>query len=301
VKLRVLWLLGLTACAGGADHERLGDAAYAKGVYPDALSEFRADALSNPSARVWAKVGLTALHTQSYREAAEAYHRLAKEDPSRVFEAVIGLGLTARGAERVNDAAALREAMVSLRALAPDHVSPREALGLVRGGKLSPAEAIQMYPSALAAAPDAGTVDGLLSDYGTALKATTDCEEAVRSYRAARRRSHDAKVRSSAGAGLADCGLQLGLEALSLNKADVAITWFREATSADSTSIAARRSRIGLGDAQIEQGDFVAAAIAYQGAISRDSTDSISHLAVQRLNAMGSAQAPVGPPADKEP
>ena len=293
MKLKVLPALVLaTACVGGANHERLGDTAYSKAIYSEALAEYRAAALSAPSARVWAKIGLTGLHAQSFREATDAYRRLAKEDASRSLEAVIGLSLAARGAQRVNDAVALREAIVAIRTLAPDRFSGRDALGLLRGGKLSPAEALLLFPAALAAAPDAGTVDSLLTSYGNALRETTACEEAARIYRAALRRSRQAKARAAAGEGLTECGLQLGQEALALNQADLAARWFGEAIAADSLSLAARRSRIGLGDARIAQGDFVAAAIAYQSAIGRDSTDSIGHLATQRLNALGNAQIP---------
>jgi tetratricopeptide (TPR) repeat protein len=301
VKWQVLIPLVVAACAGGADHERLGDVSYGKSLYSEALAEYRTAALSAPSARLSAKVGLSALHTQSYREAAEAYRRLAKEDGSRGFEAMVGLGLVARGAQRANDPVALRDAVVGLRPLAPNRLSGRDALGLVRGGQLSPGEAVLVFPAALAAAPDAGTIDSLLTAYGSALRATTACEDAVRAYRSVRRRSHDAKLRAAAGDGLAECGFQLAREALTLKQPDVAARWYGEAAAASPLSLVGRRARIGLGDLQVEQGDFVAAAIAYQSAITRDTTDSISQLAIQRLNALGSAQGPVGQQPEKQP
>ena len=71
-------LLLATACAGGANHEQLGDTAYSKALYAEALAEYRAASLSDPSARLWAKLGLSALHAQNFREATEAYRRLAQ-------------------------------------------------------------------------------------------------------------------------------------------------------------------------------------------------------------------------------
>lgn len=292
MKWRATAALALSACAGAAvDHERLGDAAYGRESYAEALAEYRAAIRISSGARVQAKLGLSALHTQNLREAAEAYQHLAAEDETRVGEAASGLELVARAADRSGDGSALREAVTSLRKIAPDRVAGRYALGLFRGGKLSALEALVVLPAALAAATDAGTADSLLVNYGAAFEETTACEEAIRVYRAARRRNHIPELQARAGAGLAECGLRLGEGALHLSQPAVAARWFGEAIAVDSTSDAGRRSLLGLGDARMAQGDILAAAIAFESAIVRDSVaDSISQVAGRRLNALGAAQ-----------
>ncbi|MGH7701546.1 MAG: hypothetical protein ACREMO_00480 [Gemmatimonadales bacterium] len=292
MRWRAAAALALSACAGAAvDHERLGDAAYGRETYAEALAEYRAAVRISSNARAQAKLGLAALHTQNLREAAEAYQRLAAADETRLGEAASGLELVARAADRSGDGVALREAITALRKIAPNRVAGRYALGLFRGGKLSAPEALVILPAALAAATDAGTADSLLVNYGAAFEETAACGEAIGVYRAARRRSHIPELQARARAGLAECGLRLGEEALRLSQPAVAARWFGEAIVVDSTSDVGRRSLLGMGDARMAQGDILAAAIAFESAIVRDSVaDSISQVAARKLNALGSAQ-----------
>jgi tetratricopeptide (TPR) repeat protein len=285
--------LVLTAgCVSAAsDHEQLGDAAYAKGAYADALAEYRAGARANDTPALEGKIGLTGLHVPALRDAADAYQKLAATDRSRSDEAATGLVLVARAAERSADTLALRQALDGLRTLAPDRASGSTALSLIRAGKLDPPEVVALMPAALASARDGGTVDTLLLAYGQALRVTTACEEGASVFRTAFRRVQDQGARGRAVNGLAGCALQLGEEALTLKKADQAADWFQSVIQVDSTTPIGRRALLGLGQAHEAQGDLVAAVISYQRAAGSDSaTDSLSTVARARLAAIGSAE-----------
>lgn len=288
----VLVGLLLAGCVRAAtDHEQLGDAAYAKGSFADALAEYRAGARAEDSPALEGKIGMAAMHLPDLKEAASAYQKLAAADRSRSDEAATGLVLVARAAERGGDTLALRQALDGLRTLAPDRASGMTALSLIRAGKLDPPEVVALMPAALAAARDGGTVDTLLLAYGQALRVTTACEEGASVFRTAYRRVQDGGARNRAVNGLAGCALQLGEEALSLKKADQAADWFLTVTGIDSTTVTGRRALVGLGHAREAQGDLVAAAISYQRAIGSDSvTDSLGAVAQARLAAIGSAE-----------
>lgn len=286
-------LLLLAACVRAAtDHERLGDVAYAKGAFADALAEYRAGVHSGATPALEGKLGLAALHVPALRDAAEAYQKLAAMDRSRSDEAATGLVLVARAAERTADTLALREALAGLRTLAPDRASGSVALNLIRAGKLDPSEVVALMPAALASARDGGSVDTLLMAYGAALRATTNCDEGAGVYRTALRRVQDAGARNRAANGLTSCALQLGEEALSLKKTDPAVDWFETVVALDSTTGTGRRALMGLGRAREAQGDLVAAAIAYQRVVGADSVaDSLGLVARARLAAIGSAES----------
>jgi len=274
-----------------SDHEQLGDAAYAKGAYADALSEYRAAARASDTPGLEGKIGLTGLHVPALRDAADAYQKLAATDRSRSDEAATGLVLVARAAERGADTLALRQALDGLRTLAPDRASGSTALSLIRAGKLDPPEVVALMPAALASARDGGTVDTLLLAYGQALRVTTACEEGAGVFRTAFRRVQDQGARGRAVNGLAGCALQLGEEALTLKKADQAADWFQSVVQVDSTTLVGRRALLGLGQAREAQGDLVAAVISYQRAVGSDSvTDSLGNVARARLTAIGSAE-----------
>jgi tetratricopeptide (TPR) repeat protein len=294
-------LLLVAGCSSAAsDHERLGDVAYGQLHYGGAAAEYRAALKRASDGRLLAKLALAAMHDQSYREAGDAYRRLAAQDPSRKDEAANGLELVARAAERARDDVALRQAVTALRTIAPARLSGRYALGLVQEGKLDPNETLVIIPAALAAASDAGAVDSLLTVYGKAFQQNTACDAAAKAYRAVLRRSHDTKVRQRAGAGLAQCALQLGQEALTVQKPEQAALWFGEAISQDTSSAIGRRALVGLGDARVAEGDLLGAAIAYQRAIAPEGTtnDSTSQTARERLNRLGAApDAPTPSPS----
>lgn len=280
------------ACSGSAsDHERLGDAAYVEADYPTALREYQAASRNRDDAKVWAKLGAAALKSGDLREAADAYEKLAAADKTRISEAARGLELVARSAAGDGSDVALRSSVDALRRLAPERVSPRHTLALVRSERLEPAEAAAIGPLALAAASDAATTDQMLQQYGVALQATTACSDAAEIFQIALRRSHDTGIRAKATRGLGECGLQLGQEALLVDRPEIATQWFNRVLSVDSTSDRGRRALVGLGDARVAQGDLLGATIVFQDAMKADPSDSVSALASQRLEKLGATAA----------
>jgi tetratricopeptide (TPR) repeat protein len=286
----LLLALALAGCFGvGADHERLGDEALAKGDAVTALAEYQAALGVRGSAQLYAKLGAAALRTGNRVQAAEAFRDLVADDPSRLDEAVTGLEITAEASEHANDAAGLAAAVSALRDLAPDRLAARHALALVRSGSLAAPELVAVLPFALAAAPDAGVMDSLLVVYGSALRETTACEEAVRAFEALRRRTRDRRLLDRAKEGLAACGLELGLEALTARDRFSAERWFAIAVGADSTSGAGRRALLELGDIRRTQGDFLGAAMAYQSVATATANDSLGRAAREKLDVIGAA------------
>lgn len=284
-------LLALGCSGSAADHERLGDAAYAEGEYGTALEEYRAAARRDDGAKLWAKLASSALKSGDLREAVEAYSRVAAADRDRATEAARGLELVARSAERTREDVALREAVEALRRLQPERVSPRQTIALVRSGQLEPAEAAGIGPLALAAASDAQTVDQMLVMYGSALRQTTACADAADVFLVALRRSRESGIRQRAAEGVGGCGLQLGLEALLIGDPLVATRWFQRVLAIDSTSERSRRALVGLGDARVGQGDILGAAIAYQDAMRPGASDSMVAMAQERLARLGARAA----------
>lgn len=276
------------ACGGGADGERRGDEAYGRGLYAQALKEYRSLAGGKAHPRIWAKAGAAALRSGDLREAADAYLHLAREDPGRAQEAAEGLAEVARAAERADRADALQEAVIGLQTVAPDRVPGRYALVLAQKEGAEPSELVTLLPRAIAAAPDQATVDSLLGLHARLLQQTSGCGQAMFQYRAVLRRTQDSSLRADARSGAADCALSLGQRSLSDGRDADAALWFAEAARMDSTSATGRRALFAYGDTRLVQGDTLAAALAYQ-AIASDSrvSDSFGGKARARLAALG--------------
>jgi tetratricopeptide (TPR) repeat protein len=293
VRARLLPLVLLLSCTGAAaDHERLGDVAFGQADFATALGEYRTAARDKEDARVLAKLGAAALKSADYREAADAYARLAAADHTRASEAARGLEQVLRAADRAGAETALQEAVLDLRRLAPERVGSRYTVALVRGGRLEPAEAAGIGPLALAAAGDAASVDQMLIQYADALRQTTACATAAEIYQTALRRSRDNGLRSKAIDGFGACAVQLGNEALTVEHPEVAATWFSRLVALDSASERGRRALVGLGDARVELGDLLGATIAYQDAMRPGASDSIMTLATERLGRLGARATP---------
>ncbi len=289
MKRWTLLLLLAAACGGASDHERLGDKAYVDGDYVVAFQEYQAATRNHDEAELWAKLGAAALKSQKLTEAVAAYLKLAEADKTRGSEAARGLEQVAALAARDGGDIPLRQAVEGLRRLAPERVSPRHTLALVRSAKLEPAEAAALGPLTLAAASDAAMTDQMLMQYAGALQATTACGDAIDLYQVAVRRSRDPALRTRAVRGVADCGLQLGREALSVDRPEIATQWFTRVLAVDSTSDRGRLALVGLGDARMAQGDLLGATIVFQDAMKGDPNDSVSALAGQRLTKLGAA------------
>jgi tetratricopeptide (TPR) repeat protein len=289
----VLLLLG--ACTrSAANHEELGDRAYAAGLYVDALAEYqlgrRADA---GSPTLLAKVGAAAVHAEDYELAAEAYRTLAKRDRSRADEAADGLDRVARAALTANDRTALASALTGLREVAPRRPLGRyvvlAALDAVDRGDT--AEATALLPVAAAAAVDAARSDSLLYVYGRTLVRVRDCSTAVRVFEAVIRRQRASAVVESAREGLGLCALVEGQIALENGKPGDAEAWFRRATAPGASPDVVRAAFLGLGDVRLAQGDIAGAMESYQQALTGGTPgDTISQRAQEKLNALGKAE-----------
>ena len=284
-------LVGLLAAQGcaGDDAERTADQAYAGGRFADALAAYQTLAASAPDGRLWAKIAVAALRSERMADATDAYLHLAGEDPTRVREAAAGLEAVARAAERTGDQPALREAVVGLQTIVPDAVPGRYALVLAQQPEAEPDELVQLLPAAIAAAGDQATVDSLLLRHGQALQATAGCGQALLQYRAVLRRAQDTGVRAGAKASAGDCAFGLGQRAQSAGRDDDAALWYAEAARADTASVLGRRALVSFGDVRLRQGDTLAAALAYQAAVSASpaGADSIADVAAARLARIG--------------
>lgn len=281
--------LACAACGGGAaDAERLGDEAYGRGQYAQALEQYRSLAGDEAAPRVWAKAGAAALHTGELDEAADAYLHLAGEDPGRVQEAAEGLEAVARAAEQADREQSLQRAVIGLQTVAPDRVPGRYALRLAQQEGAEPSELVTLLPRAVAAAPDQSTADSLLALHARLLQQTSGCGQAMFQYRAVIRRAQDSTVRADARRGASDCALALGRRALTSGRDDDAALWFAEAARMDSTSATGRQALFAYGDTRLAQGDTLAAALAYQAIAAETAVaDSFGGKARARLDAIG--------------
>lgn len=279
------------ACTGAGDRERLGDEAYGQGHYAEALDQYTSVLGSKPDPRVYAKAGAAALHGDQLRKASDAYIRLAAEDPSRVQEAAEGLETVARAADRKADSASLQHALSGLQAIAPERLTGRYAVLLAARPGVDGAELVALLPGAIAAAPEPGTVDSLLTLYGSALQQTAGCGQALLQFRAVLRRSADSSMRTKARSGVAGCAFALGERADAQGKLMDAALWFAEAARADSVSPVGRRASLRAAEARLAQGDTIAAAISFQSVVSAGTADSAGQVAVARLRALGIQQS----------
>jgi hypothetical protein len=282
-------LAGLTAallcgCRQVGDHERRGDQAYGEGRYAEALTEYRTAVAHDPDARIWAKTGAAALRTGNLEVASDAYLRLAAEDPTRAEEAAEGLETVARTADRSGDGKRLEAAVVGLGMIAPNRSIARYALAVVRRPGAEATELVPILPAAIAAAPDAETVDSLLTTYAAALRETSGCDQALPLFQATLRRTRLPVLRRRAEDGAAACSLVAGLRAEAAGRPEDAALWFAAVIQVDSSTAVGRRALVGYGDAQIRLGDTLAGAAAYEAvAEDRVQSDSTTLMARDRL------------------
>ncbi|MEO7136787.1 MAG: hypothetical protein ABI037_03635 [Gemmatimonadales bacterium] len=287
----LMTLVLLAGCGRAGDHEREGDKFYGEGRYAQALAQYRLGLDKDPDARLWAKAGGAALRTGNLDVASDAYLRLAAEDPTRAEEAAEGLESVARAAERAGDAPRLQAAVVGMGAIAPDRSTGRYALDLIRRSGAEATDLVAVLPGAIAVAPDPETVDSLLVVYGTALRETSGCGEALPAFQASLRRTKLAALRSRAEEGVAGCSLALGLRSEATGMPEDAALWFAAAIRIDSGTTVGRRALVGYGDARLRLGDSVAGVLAYRAVVADAvQSDSIHQMAEDRLEGLrGSA------------
>jgi tetratricopeptide (TPR) repeat protein len=290
-RLAVLAAAVIAGCGRVGDHERRGDQAYGEGRYSQALAEYRTAVAKDPDARIWAKTGAAALRTGNLEVASDAYLRVAAEDPTRAEEAAEGLEAVARAADRAGNGRRLEAAVIGLGMIAPSRSIGRYALQLIRRPGAEANDLVAVLPGAIAAAPDAETVDSLLAVYAAALQETSGCDEALPVFQATLRRSRVPALRTRAEDGIAGCSLALGLRAEAGGKPDEAVLWFAAAIRIDSGTPVGRRALVGYGDARLRLRDTIAGALAFE-AVASDvvQSDSTSQMARDRLEELRAAR-----------
>jgi tetratricopeptide (TPR) repeat protein len=290
----LLVVVSIACTRSAANHEELGDRAYAAGSYVDALAEYQLGRRSNSgSATLLAKVAAAAMHAEDYELAADAYRSLARRDRSRAEEAADGLERVARAALASNDRTALASALTGLREVAPRRPLGRyvvlAALDAVDRGDT--AEARALLPVAAASAVDAARADSLLFVYGMTLVRVKDCSTAVRVFEGVIRRQRATAVVESAREGLGLCALVEGQLALERGRPLDAEGWFRRATAPGASIEVVRAAFLGLGDVRLAQGDVTGAMESYQQALTGGTPgDTLSQRAQEKLNALGKAE-----------
>ena len=284
-------LFGCTRSA--ANHEELGDRAYAAGAYADALAEYQLGRLANSgSAPLLAKLAAAAVHAEDYDLAADSYRSLARRDRARAEEAADGLDRVARAALAANDRTALASALTGLREVAPRRPLGRYVIlaALDAMDRGDTAEAAALLPVAAASAVDAARADSLLFVYGMALVRVHDCSTAVRVFEGVLRRQRAPTVVESSREGLGLCALVEGDRALQGGRPADAEAWFRRATAPGASPDVTRGAFLGLGDVRLSQGDIAGAIESYQQALAGGTPgDTISQRAQEKLNALGKA------------
>ncbi len=300
----VTWVLiagaATTACVGSAaDHESVGDEAYAEARFADALVEYRL-AISgggdNPALR--AKAGAAGLRAGDLIAAAEEFRAYgASGGEERASEAADGLVRVANAAIQQGDRAGLAAALEALQETAPGRVlgsfAP-EAVAVL-GDLPRGQEALTILLYAAAGAPDARIQDSLMYAYGSVLRRMGRCEDAVKVYESLVRRERDLRVADAARNDLVSCALRMGRSALDNGMPTSAETWFRLAATQGGNSNDARMAYLGLGDVRFALGDVLGAIEAYEQArAGRGPGDAIHGLVAERLNLI--ARPPSQPP-----
>ena len=291
--------IGVTvaACArSAADHEELGDRAYAAGNNRDALAEYRLALLASPGrASLHAKAAAAALRNQEFAFALTEYRALAMADRARLNEATDGLERVVRAALRANERGVGETALATLRVLAPDRplgvYARAVAVDAAEQGRF--AEARALLPPAIAAATDERSADSLLYVYGLVSARARDCGVAVPAFETVLRRGREPAVVDGAREGIGLCALVEGRRALEAGRTAEAEEWLRRATAPGSAADVARAALLGLGDIRLAQGDVVGALESYQRVL-QDGTpgDTLSLRAQQRISAVGRAESP---------
>lgn len=300
-RLHFAWLaLGLACTRSAADHEELGDRAYAARAYRDALAEYQLGLKAHPgSADLQAKSAAAALHTGEFGLAAAAYVALGEQDHSRAAEAADGLERVVRAALAASDRNAAATGLQGLRAVAPGRPLGRytrlAALDAAERGDTG--AALALLPSAVAAAGDARSADSLLFAYGMAAVRARACSTAVPAFEGVIRRQREPAVAERAREGLGLCSLIEGQRLLEEGRPVEAEDWFRRASAPGSPVDVVRGAFLGLGDVKLAQGDVAAALDSYQQALGGGAPgDTIAQRAHQKINALGKADAAAPPP-----
>ncbi len=260
-----------TACTPVADHERLGDRRYAERAFVDALAEYRLAMRQRvPNAELRAKFAAAARQAGSLGEAVTAYHDLARAEPGAVDEAADGLTRAARLAIGARDMAALSDALVALREIAPQRPVGFLAVALGAGTAYARRpEAMDVLLEAAAAASTAPGADSFLVAFADLNAHMGRCDAATRTYEAVLRRSRQVPpLVEAARGGLAGCAVEDGKASLSAGALQDAEARFRKAISIGEPDSVVRLAWLLVGDARWARGDTAVAQDAYRRAMS---------------------------------
>jgi tetratricopeptide (TPR) repeat protein len=256
----VLAALGLAACQGVTNLERIGDRAVGSANLVEAIDAYR-QASSRGEGRVLAKLGNASLRAGRLQEAADAFLRVGRDDPSRRAEAADGLEAVARAAERAGDTASLRRAVIALAEVAPGRPAGRYVLSLELRGALSAADREVLGPQALAAAPDQDAADSLLVRIARDRADAGDCEGAAGLSRAVALRTALRSRAEAAWAAFAACAERVGRMKAEAGHPAEALAWLEGAIAVDSSSAAGIAAMGTLASALEALGDSTGAAI----------------------------------------
>ncbi len=280
--------LAAAACTPVADHARLGDRRYAEHAFGDALAEYRlAMRQSAPGAELRAKFAAAALQAGSLGEAVTAYHDLAHAEAGAVDEAADGLMRAARLAIGAHDMAALSDALIALRDVAPQR--PVGSFAVALGSSTAYArrpEAMDVLLEAAAASSAGPVADSFLIAYADLNAHMGRCDAATRGYEAVLRRSRGVPpLVEAARGGLAGCAVEDGKASLSAGALQDAETRFRKAVSIGEPDSVVRLAWLLIGDARWAGGDTATASDAYRRAMSgAPDGDPIAARANDQLN-----------------
>lgn len=230
--MKRLFLLGLfaAACGRSGSAERDGDASYAAGRFAAAAAAYEQAAVPDAEGRVLAKLGSAAMRAGELDLAVRAWRRLGEEDPTSRLEAVEGLELSLRAAERTGRPEAVRAAATALGVLAPERpVTWAEELG--GPGIVGADQLVQQ----LAAATEPRVVDSLLLAFGERAETDGDWEAALGAYRGVVRRGEPGLLQLGR-IGVATTATRLGGRSLGQGNSQEAVRYFREALAADPTA-----------------------------------------------------------------
>lgn len=291
----LLLLLFFAGCGPGADAERRADEHYLAGRFQAAFAGYSEAAGGLGDARLWSKAGAAAARDGQFGAAIEAYQRLAA-DPSRRAEAADGVADVASRARSAGDGRALAAAVSALSQLAPGRPLGGFALALATQGAMDNAAAIRFLPSALAVAPDGEVFDSLLLAYAGIMAEQGACDEGAWAFGGVARRSREVAIVDSARSGLARCALSEGRDATDPIQAD---RWLARAAAAGGDSDVARRALLLLGEARMQQGDPIGAAIAWQRTIDIGlASDSMGSAAAAHLATLAALDTVPAAPGD---
>ena len=257
----MLAALVLAACQGTTNLERLGDQAVGGARLDEAIDAYRQVAARGGDGRVLAKLGSASLRAGRLGDAADAFLRLGRDDPSRRAEAADGLEAVAKAAERAADTSALRRAVMALAEVAPGRPSGRYVLALEQRRALTAAEREVLGPAALAAAPDQDAADSLLMRIARERADARDCEMAAGLFRAVALRSALRERARAAWNGFAACAERVGLAKVDARQPAEALAWLEGAIAVDSASAQGIAAMGAMADALDALGDSTGATI----------------------------------------